>query len=313
MGRALRRQSGRETLVGGHSLASMSSSPLSAMIAVLVGAHRRRALRAGKAVCGGGGRIAGRPAAVWCVGVLKVPDTRLSMVRVARVRRCVVRRVCVVWCGVRWCCCAKVDGRPAISESRPSKFLEASARTTGLCHFIEISLSALASAAFLPPLLLLSAVRQASRPDVESHFTATRPSPASIRPNIPGAMTLHVDSHRHSTHPAEPGLGLPMEVSGERPTKKIKTSSARGRQPDTESDVTWVRRHPLGVRPSGNALTSSINAKDSAGLFARLPDELLMQLLETLNVPHLLRLGGTCRALHAFTRSEELWRALFIE
>ena len=80
-----------------------------------------------------------------------------------------------------------------------------------------------------------------------------------------------------------------------------------------DRDGTLVRRHPLGVRPSGNALTSRTNAKAFAGLFAILPDELLIQLLETLNVPHLIKLGSTCKALHAFTRSEELWRSLFIE
>lgn len=93
-----------------------------------------------------------------------------------------------------------------------------------------------------------------------------------------------------------------------RPSKRLKTDRSSG-----DEEGTLVRRHPLGVRPSGNALTSNTNAKDAAGLFARLPDELLMQLLETLNVPHLLKVGSTCRALHAFTRSEELWRTLFIE
>ena len=111
----------------------------------------------------------------------------------------------------------------------------------------------------------------------------------------------------------------------ERPVKRVKTSTTtRGNDDDNdndndndhvdyEEDSTLVRRHPLGVRPSGNALTSDWNLKSSCGPFARLPDDLLMQLLETLNIPHLLRLGNTCRALYAFTRSEELWRALFVE
>ena len=81
----------------------------------------------------------------------------------------------------------------------------------------------------------------------------------------------------------------------------------------TPADQTVVRRHPLGIRPSGNALTSSTNSKRSCGHFARLSDELLLQLLEALQPAQLLRLGATCRALHAFTRSEELWRALFVE
>ncbi|QIW95312.1 hypothetical protein AMS68_000830 [Peltaster fructicola] len=74
-----------------------------------------------------------------------------------------------------------------------------------------------------------------------------------------------------------------------------------------------VLRHPLGVRPSGNAYTASVNAKDCAGSFATLPDELLATLFDYLLAADLLRLGATCRALHAFTRNEELWRALFVE
>ena len=105
-----------------------------------------------------------------------------------------------------------------------------------------------------------------------------------------------------------------MAVSSQedlRPVKRLKTNTTA---PSSIDDAeTLVRRHPLGVRPSGNALTSSINLKPSCGLFAVLPDELLMQFLETLDALHLLRLGSTCKAIHAFTRSEELWRALFVE
>jgi len=74
-----------------------------------------------------------------------------------------------------------------------------------------------------------------------------------------------------------------------------------------------VRRHPLGVRPSGNALTATVNLKSACGLFARLPEELLAQFLEYLDASSLLRLGASCRGLHAFARNEELWRALFVE
>lgn len=82
---------------------------------------------------------------------------------------------------------------------------------------------------------------------------------------------------------------------------------------DDDKDSALVRRHPLGVRPSGNALTARVNLKSAFGLFARLPEELLASILETLDAPTLLRLGSACRGLHAFTRSEELWRALFVE
>ncbi|KAK6433241.1 hypothetical protein LTR95_010584 [Oleoguttula sp. CCFEE 5521] len=80
-----------------------------------------------------------------------------------------------------------------------------------------------------------------------------------------------------------------------------------------EKDASLVKRHPLGVRPSGNALTAERNCKTACGPFARLPDELLSHLLESLDASALLRLGAGCRQLHAFTRNEELWKALFIE
>jgi hypothetical protein len=98
-----------------------------------------------------------------------------------------------------------------------------------------------------------------------------------------------------------------------RPTKRRKTGTVADIAPDTSAEYDVVRRHPLGVRPAGNALTAPVNAKDSSGSFARLPDEVIVLLLEILQIPHLLKLGATCRALHAFTRNEELWRSLFIE
>ncbi|SMQ50819.1 unnamed protein product [Zymoseptoria tritici ST99CH_3D7] len=111
-------------------------------------------------------------------------------------------------------------------------------------------------------------------------------------------------------HPssASPNGGGHTTESSERPVKRAKVSAL-----DSKDDSTFVRRHPLGLRPSGNAYTSSKNLKDSCGLFATLPDELIAGLLEYLQPKDLLRLGGTCRAVHAFTRNEELWRNLFVE
>jgi len=99
------------------------------------------------------------------------------------------------------------------------------------------------------------------------------------------------------------------ETSAEaRPTKRLKTAAS----PPLERDD-LVRRHPLGIKPLGNAFAATTDSKSRAGMFARWPDELLLHFLEGLQVPHLLRLGGSCKALHAFSRSEELWRAIFIE
>lgn len=74
-----------------------------------------------------------------------------------------------------------------------------------------------------------------------------------------------------------------------------------------------IQAHPLGVRPSGNALTdSSTHSQTNVGTFRPLPDEVIIILLEWLKDVELLRLGMTCRAFFAFTSSDELWKALLL-
>ncbi|KAL2366715.1 hypothetical protein RJZ56_000300 [Blastomyces dermatitidis] len=81
---------------------------------------------------------------------------------------------------------------------------------------------------------------------------------------------------------------------------------------DLDSDVDVIPSHPLGIKPSGNALTATHNIRHAIGSLAVLSDELIILLLECLDSTSLLRLGATCKALYAFTRAEELWKALFI-
>ena len=81
---------------------------------------------------------------------------------------------------------------------------------------------------------------------------------------------------------------------------------------DVESSVTVVPLHPLGIKPAGNAYTSSTNIRSTMGIFASLPDELIIQVLEYLDSTSLLQLGATCKAFYAFSRLDDLWKALFI-
>lgn len=74
-----------------------------------------------------------------------------------------------------------------------------------------------------------------------------------------------------------------------------------------------VPPHPLGVKPSGNQYTASINSRHCIGIFQILPDEFVQVLLEYLDARLLRELGSTCKALYAFCSSDELWKALFIE
>ena len=80
--------------------------------------------------------------------------------------------------------------------------------------------------------------------------------------------------------------------------------------PDTPDMI--VPLHPLGIRPAGNAYASTKNLKNAAGLFACLPDELIMSVLEHLGPESLLKVGETCKALYAFSRSDDLWKTLFV-
>lgn len=73
-------------------------------------------------------------------------------------------------------------------------------------------------------------------------------------------------------------------------------------------------RHPLLVRPSGNALTSDgTDLRASMGSFGQLPDALVLVLLEFLDQRSLTNLGTTCRALFAYTTYDQLWRDLAVE
>lgn len=78
-------------------------------------------------------------------------------------------------------------------------------------------------------------------------------------------------------------------------------------------DVDAIPSHPLGVKPSGNGLLATQNLRPAMGAFAFLPDEMIVLLLETFDASCLKSLGATCKALYAFTRIEDLWKALFIE
>jgi hypothetical protein len=69
--------------------------------------------------------------------------------------------------------------------------------------------------------------------------------------------------------------------------------------------------HPLGVKPSGNGLTAAWDLRIVIGNFTILPDELILISLEYLDSKSLLSIGQTCKALYAFTRSEDLWKTLF--
>jgi hypothetical protein len=74
-------------------------------------------------------------------------------------------------------------------------------------------------------------------------------------------------------------------------------------------------KHPLGVRPSGNALTADgqNSALKALGAFSCLPDDMVVTLLEYLDQRALVDLGSTCRAMFAYCSYDQLWRDLAVQ
>lgn len=97
-----------------------------------------------------------------------------------------------------------------------------------------------------------------------------------------------------------------------RPAKKIKVEAVIPNVEEVEAETATIPPHPLGIRPSGNAYAAASNLRSASSLLCRLPDELLIQILDFLDAPALFSLGGTCKALYAFTTFEDLWKTLFI-
>ena len=101
----------------------------------------------------------------------------------------------------------------------------------------------------------------------------------------------------------------------ERPAKRVRMIEAfvATKSMDTDELRGTLPPHPLGIKPSGNALTATSNLKTSAGSFSKLPDELIIHLLECLQSHELRRLGYTCKALYAFATSDDLWKTILVE
>ena len=77
-------------------------------------------------------------------------------------------------------------------------------------------------------------------------------------------------------------------------------------------EKTIVSTHPLGIKPSGNAFAADYDLKAAAGLFANLPDELWLCVLECLDPRSLVKLGGTCKAFYAYSQFDDLWKNFIV-
>ncbi|CZS94347.1 related to phosphatidylserine-specific receptor [Rhynchosporium agropyri] len=82
---------------------------------------------------------------------------------------------------------------------------------------------------------------------------------------------------------------------------------------EEEESLQAIPPHPSGVKPAGNQYTATSIARNLIGSFQVFPDEILAIFLEYLDSQLLCALGSTCKFLYAFCRSDDLWKALFIE
>ncbi|KAI1501786.1 F-box domain-containing protein [Biscogniauxia marginata] len=83
---------------------------------------------------------------------------------------------------------------------------------------------------------------------------------------------------------------------------------------ETATTVDSIPIHPNGVKPLGNQYFSSgSTARQFLGPMGRLPDEMILHMLEYLDTDSLRHIGFTCRFLYAFSQLDDLWKTLFLE
>ena len=96
---------------------------------------------------------------------------------------------------------------------------------------------------------------------------------------------------------------------------KISEAQEQASQTEEHEEVgheTIISHHPMGIKPLGNEFEAGCNIRRNMNLLATLPDELLLQILESLGPRSLLRLSASCKALYGFARFEDLWRSQYI-
>lgn len=101
--------------------------------------------------------------------------------------------------------------------------------------------------------------------------------------------------------------------SGELSLEDLRPSGAVVESSSFEESPHSIPHHPLEVRPAGNQYTATSIARNSIGFFQAVPDEVIALILEVFESRDLRHLGSTCKFLYAFTRSDDLWKTLFIE
>lgn len=124
---------------------------------------------------------------------------------------------------------------------------------------------------------------------------------------------LQHDSHRPGSNGSLLAPSVNASDDGTDPAAILPNSDSHLREPVAKGGKADLVAHPLAVKPLGNAFEATENIRSRCGSFTRLPDELIVQVLEFLDSRDLLVLGATCRAFFAFCRLDELWKSLYLE
>lgn len=132
--------------------------------------------------------------------------------------------------------------------------------------------------------------------------------------------TTSLPSTEPSTTPDEAGSSSSASGSGQKGSKRARTGSFEpsshvgpsSRRPSAHTQA----RHPLGIKPLGNAFLSDRNDRSSSlGLFARFEDEFLLAFLSSFadDPATLVKLEAVSHGLYTFINAtNSIWREAFL-
>lgn len=116
-----------------------------------------------------------------------------------------------------------------------------------------------------------------------------------------------------SIHLATCGESQEASINRQDVQTSQRTSQQTTLAPSSEL-LSVVPPHPQGIKPSGQVFLATGDIRKAAGDLSKLPDEILAQTIDYLDILSLLYVGSTCKALWAFSRLDEsLWRSKFFE
>ncbi|ODV80012.1 Clavaminate synthase-like protein [Suhomyces tanzawaensis NRRL Y-17324] len=123
----------------------------------------------------------------------------------------------------------------------------------------------------------------------------------------------------HELEAAGPAKSPSIESTHESKKRRIATAERYPDIPRLVSLFSRSIRHPLNVKPSGNAYlpvsndTNALSRESQMGHFARFSDEMMMTFLSVITDESSLKnLSHTSRVMYAYLYDEDLWKKLYV-